>query len=46
MASPDITAPGVIDDLDSFCRHDVVVSLWADAMANRRADARAALAGR
>src|SRR5215831_6253852 len=35
MTSPDITAQGVIDALDSFYCHNVVASLWADAVANR-----------
>ena len=35
MTIPDITAQGVIDDLDTFYCHNVVVSLWADAVANR-----------
>src|SRR5262249_56529199 len=35
MPSPDITNQKVIDDLDSFYCHNIVVSLWADAVANR-----------
>ena len=35
MTSPDSTAHNVIDDLDSFYCHNVVASLWADAVANR-----------
>jgi ferritin-like protein len=35
MTSPDITVQNVIDDLDSFYCHNVVASLWADAVANR-----------
>ncbi len=35
MTSPDRTAPDVIDALDSFYCHNVVVALWADAVANR-----------
>jgi hypothetical protein len=35
MTSPDIAAQGVIDDLDSFYCHNIVASLWADAVANR-----------
>jgi ferritin-like protein len=35
MTGPDTTAQKVIDDLDSFYCHNVVVSLWADAVANR-----------
>src|SRR6516162_8179109 len=35
MISPDITTQNVIDDLDSFYCHNIVVSLWADAVANR-----------
>jgi ferritin-like protein len=35
MTSPDITARSVIDDLDSFYCHNVMASLWADAVANR-----------
>jgi len=35
MNSPDITAQTVIDDLDSFYCHNIVASLWADAVANR-----------
>ena len=34
MTSPDITTQNVIDDLDSFYCHNIVVSLWADAVAN------------
>jgi ferritin-like protein len=35
MTSPDTAAQAVIDDLDSFYCHNIVVSLWADAVANR-----------
>lgn len=35
MTSPDLAAKDVIDTLDSFYCHNVVVSLWADAVANR-----------
>lgn len=35
MTSPDITVQNVIDDLDSFYCHNIVASLWADAVANR-----------
>jgi len=35
MTSPDITTQGLIDDLDSFYCHNVVASLWTDAVANR-----------
>jgi ferritin-like protein len=35
MTSPDVTAQRVIDDLDSFYCHNVMASLWADAVANR-----------
>jgi len=35
MTSPDLTVQDVIDDLDSFYCHNVVASLWADALANR-----------
>jgi ferritin-like protein len=35
MASPDGTVQNVIDDLDSFYCHNIVASLWADAVANR-----------
>ena len=35
MTSPDITSQNVIDDLDSFYCHNIVASLWADAVANR-----------
>ena len=35
MTSPDTTTQNVIDDLDSFYCHNIVVSLWADAVANR-----------
>jgi len=35
MTSPDITSQNVIDDLDRFYCHNVIVSLWADAVANR-----------
>jgi ferritin-like protein len=35
MTSPDSTAQNVIDDLDSFYCHNIVASLWADAVANR-----------
>lgn len=35
MTSPDLPVGGVIDALDSFYCHNVVVALWADAVANR-----------
>ena len=35
MTSPDITTQDVIGDLDSFYCHNIVVSLWADAVTNR-----------
>lgn len=35
MTSPDLTVQDVIDDLDSFYCHNVVASLWAEALANR-----------
>jgi len=35
MTSPDTTVQSVINDLDSFYCHNVVASLWADAVANR-----------
>jgi ferritin-like protein len=35
MTSPDAASQRVIDDLDSFYCHNVVASLWADAVANR-----------
>ena len=35
MTSPDLPADDVIDALDSFYCHNVVVALWADAVANR-----------
>jgi ferritin-like protein len=35
MASPDLAAHDVIDALDRFYCHNVVVALWADAVANR-----------
>ena len=35
MASPDLAAQDVIDALDRFYCHNVVVALWADAVANR-----------
>jgi ferritin-like protein len=35
MTGPDIATQKVIDDLDSFYCHNVVVSLWADAVVNR-----------
>ncbi|HEX6527566.1 MAG TPA: hypothetical protein VF070_47255 [Streptosporangiaceae bacterium] len=35
MASPDLAADDVIGALDSFYCHNVIVSLWADAVANR-----------
>ena len=38
MASPDLAVEDVIDALDSFYCHNVVVALWADAVANRLAD--------
>jgi hypothetical protein len=42
MADPDLAVEDVIDALDSFYCHNVVVSLWADAVANH---VEAALAG-
>ncbi len=35
MTGPDLAAQDVIDALDSFYCHNVVVALWADAVANR-----------
>jgi ferritin-like protein len=35
MANPDLEAQGVIEALDSFYCHNVLVGLWADAVANR-----------
>lgn len=35
MTGPDLAAQDVIDALDSFYCHNVVVGLWADAVANR-----------
>jgi hypothetical protein len=35
MSSPDGIVQNVIDDLDSFYCHNIVASLWADAVANR-----------
>jgi hypothetical protein len=35
MTSPDLTVQDVIDDLGSFYCHNVMASLWADALANR-----------
>ena len=35
MASPDLDVRDVIGTLDSFYCHNVVVSLWADGVANR-----------
>jgi ferritin-like protein len=35
MTGPDLDAQDVIAALDSFYCHNVVVSLWADAVANR-----------
>ena len=35
MTSPDATVQNLIDDLDSFYCHNIVASLWADAVANR-----------
>jgi len=35
MASPDLAVEDVIDALDSFYCHNIVVALWADAVANR-----------
>ena len=35
MADPDPDVQDVIDDLDSFYCHNIVASLWADAVANR-----------
>ena len=38
MTSPDPAVQDVIDDLDGFYCHNIVVSLWADAVANRLED--------
>jgi ferritin-like protein len=35
MAAPDLNIKDVIDALDSFYCHSIIVSLWADAVANR-----------
>jgi ferritin-like protein len=35
MTSPDATEQDLIDNLDSFYCHNIVASLWADAVANR-----------
>ena len=35
MTSPNPSVKSVIDDLDSFYCHNIVASLWADAVANR-----------
>ena len=35
MTSPDLNAQDVIEALDGFYCHHIVVSLWADAVANR-----------
>jgi ferritin-like protein len=35
MASPDLAADDVVGALDSFYCHNIIVSLWADAVANR-----------
>ena len=35
MAGPEPDVQNVIDDLDSFYCHNIVASLWADAVANR-----------
>ncbi len=35
MTGPDVAAQDVIEALDSFYCHNVVVSLWVDAVANR-----------
>ena len=35
MTGPDLAAQDVIDALDSFYCHNVVASMWADAVANR-----------
>jgi ferritin-like protein len=35
MADPDLNIKDVSDALDSFYCHNVIVSLWADAVANR-----------
>jgi ferritin-like protein len=35
MTGPDLAADDVIGALDSFYCHNIVVSLWADAVANR-----------
>lgn len=36
MTSPDATVQNVIDDLDSLYCHNIVASLWADAVADPR----------
>jgi hypothetical protein len=35
MTTTDTNGRGVIDDLDTFYCHNIVASLWADAVANR-----------
>jgi ferritin-like protein len=35
MTNPDLATEEVIDALDSFYCHNVIVALWADAVANR-----------
>jgi ferritin-like protein len=35
MTSPDLGADDVIETLDSFYCHNVIVALWCDAVANR-----------
>jgi ferritin-like protein len=35
MTSPDLATDDVIDALDGFYCHNIVVSLWTDAVANR-----------
>jgi ferritin-like protein len=35
MTSPDLAADDVIEALDSFYCHNVIVALWCDAVANR-----------
>jgi ferritin-like protein len=35
MPSPDLATDDVIDALDGFYCHNVIVSLWSDAVANR-----------
>src|SRR5215472_17800709 len=35
MTSPDLAADDVVETLDSFYCHNVIVALWCDAVANR-----------